>query len=334
MKQGSTLSYLHHDHLGSLVAATDPSGAEVGGAAWARYSPFGQLRLSGGTLPSDRLFTGQTRDNVLGAGVAGNDAYYFFQARYYDATIGQFQSADTALPTLDKGTADPRTLNRYAYANNNPLRLRDSSGHASEVPVEMLPVGPLVNLAAVQQHQSLVNIAPPIHVGPLVFTGGIGIVTPSITVKSDLGLSSLLINVQAARDSLIFAANSKKLRADIGRAQGDSLGPFHVAHHLVPGQLEHHPFVERASQVGWGFDTERNGTSLPNNRQTALEEGLPFQRGSHREYNDTVRQRLDSLEAGAQSSGIPDSAAATQLDHLADNLYFELTKADPGTRLP
>ena len=76
MKQGSTLSYLHHDHLGSLVAATDPSGAEVGGASWARYSPFGQLRLSGGTLPTDRLFTGQTRDNVLGAGNAGNDAYY------------------------------------------------------------------------------------------------------------------------------------------------------------------------------------------------------------------------------------------------------------------
>ena len=64
MKQGSILSYLHHDHLGSLVAATDPSGAEVG---WASHSPFGQLRLSGGNLPSDRLFLGQTRDNVLGA---------------------------------------------------------------------------------------------------------------------------------------------------------------------------------------------------------------------------------------------------------------------------
>ncbi len=133
MKQGSTLSYLHHDHVGSLVAATDPSGAEVGGAAWARYSPFGQLRLSGGSLPSDRLFTGQTRDNVLGVGNA-NDAYYFFKARYYDATIGQFQSADTVLPKLGTGPADPRTLNRYAYARNNPLQLVDPTGHMYDDP--------------------------------------------------------------------------------------------------------------------------------------------------------------------------------------------------------
>jgi len=97
MKRGSTLSYLHHDHLGSLVAATDPSGNELGNGSWARYSPFGQLSLGAG-LPSDRLFTGQTRDNVLGAGNAGNDAYYFFQARYYHATIGQFQSADVVAP--------------------------------------------------------------------------------------------------------------------------------------------------------------------------------------------------------------------------------------------
>ncbi|HUX88925.1 MAG TPA: hypothetical protein VMW65_18110 [Chloroflexota bacterium] len=65
MKQGAILSYLHHDHLGSLVAATDPSGNELGSGSWARYSPFGQLRTLSGSvvLPSDRLFTGQTRDH-------------------------------------------------------------------------------------------------------------------------------------------------------------------------------------------------------------------------------------------------------------------------------
>ena len=117
MKQESTLSYLHHDHLGSLVAASDPSGAEVGGSGWARYSPFGQLRLGAG-LPSDRLFTGQTRHNVLGSGNAGNDAYYLFQA------------ADTVVPV----NTDPkslRALNRYAYSLNNPLKLVDPTDHFS-----------------------------------------------------------------------------------------------------------------------------------------------------------------------------------------------------------
>ena len=62
MKQGDTLSYLHHDYLGSLVSATDASGNELG---WVRYDPFGSVRLSGGTVPSNRLFIGQPRGQTL-----------------------------------------------------------------------------------------------------------------------------------------------------------------------------------------------------------------------------------------------------------------------------
>jgi RHS repeat-associated protein len=121
MKQGSTLSYLHHDHLGSLVSATNASGTEIGSA---RYFPYGAQRPAGATgtnpsgLPSDRLFTGQTRD-------LGNDAYYFFRSRYYDATIGRFHIPDSVVP----GAGNPQALNRYAYALNNPMRLNDPSGH-------------------------------------------------------------------------------------------------------------------------------------------------------------------------------------------------------------
>ena len=115
MKQGSTLTYLHHDHLGSLVAASDANGTEL---CSVRYWPFGGLRVLTGTLPTDRLFTGQTRD-------LHNDSFYFFKARYYDATMGKFQTADSVVPDPTK----PAALNRYAYALNNPLRLADPSGH-------------------------------------------------------------------------------------------------------------------------------------------------------------------------------------------------------------
>ena len=118
MKEGSTLSYLHHDHLGSLVAATDTSGNELG---WMRCNPFGERRLSGGTLPTNRLFTGQPRDLM-------DDRLYFFQSRYYDSTIGKFFQADTASPHW----ANPQSLNPYAYALDNPMRLVDPSGHYSE----------------------------------------------------------------------------------------------------------------------------------------------------------------------------------------------------------
>jgi RHS repeat-associated protein len=125
LKQGSSLSYLHHDHLGSLVSLTDTSGTEQW---WGRYAPFGTLRLTGGLvpttqLPTDRLFTGQTRD-------LGSDAFYFFKARYYDATIGKFHTPDTVVPD----PKNPQALNRYAYAYNNPLKFVDPSGHASVDP--------------------------------------------------------------------------------------------------------------------------------------------------------------------------------------------------------
>jgi hypothetical protein len=70
MRNGAdgNIYYLHHDHLGSLSQITTSSD----GDQWAgRYWPFGGLRWSSGTLVSDRLFTGQTRD-------LGNDSFDFF----------------------------------------------------------------------------------------------------------------------------------------------------------------------------------------------------------------------------------------------------------------
>jgi RHS repeat-associated protein len=50
---------------------------------------------------------------------------YYYNARYYDATIGRFISADTVIQSLFK----PQTLNRYSYCLNNPLKYIDPTGH-------------------------------------------------------------------------------------------------------------------------------------------------------------------------------------------------------------
>ncbi len=55
---------------------------------------------------------------------------YFYNARYYDGTLGRFLSADTIVPS----PANPQSLNRYAYVLNNPLRYTDPSGHF-DVPI-------------------------------------------------------------------------------------------------------------------------------------------------------------------------------------------------------
>jgi len=49
----------------------------------------------------------------------------YYGARYYDATLGRFVSADTLVPSA----GNPQSLNRYAYVLNNPVRYTDPSGH-------------------------------------------------------------------------------------------------------------------------------------------------------------------------------------------------------------
>ncbi|MCL4500057.1 MAG: RHS repeat-associated core domain-containing protein [Chloroflexi bacterium] len=69
-----------------------------------------------GSVPTDRLFTGQRLDQT---------DLYFYNARYYDATIGRFVSPDTLIPN----PANPQSFNRYSYVLNNPLKYTDPSGY-------------------------------------------------------------------------------------------------------------------------------------------------------------------------------------------------------------
>jgi RHS repeat-associated protein len=114
-----TLYYLHSDHLGSTSVTTCGSGAcGTAGSVVARqwYYPYGAVRGSVGTLPTQRTFTGQYSDPP---------GLMYFNARYYSQTLGRFVSADTIVP----GAGNPQALNRYAYANNSPMVYVDPSGH-------------------------------------------------------------------------------------------------------------------------------------------------------------------------------------------------------------
>ncbi|MBN2074578.1 MAG: RHS repeat-associated core domain-containing protein [Dehalococcoidales bacterium] len=81
-----------------------------------KYYPFGVCRNSPENFPTDRLFTGQRLDDT---------GLYYYGARYYDASMGRFISADTIIPN----PANPQSFNRYSYCLNNPLKYIDPSGH-------------------------------------------------------------------------------------------------------------------------------------------------------------------------------------------------------------
>lgn len=77
------------------------------------YGPYGAGRYSSGSMPTAKGYMGQYAD----AASSGLDYYH---ARYYDAVLGQFASADSA------GDG----LNRYAYVRDDPETFTDRSGRS------------------------------------------------------------------------------------------------------------------------------------------------------------------------------------------------------------
>jgi RHS repeat-associated protein len=70
------------------------------------------MALCGWKPPAD---SGQRNESGIGL--------YYYNARWYDASLGRFAQADTIIPGGVQG------LDRYAYANNSPVKYSDPSGH-------------------------------------------------------------------------------------------------------------------------------------------------------------------------------------------------------------
>jgi RHS repeat-associated protein len=107
---GDTVIYYHTDAIGSVRMITDSSGVEI-----ARYDflPFGQRWPQPQNSSDVRQFADKERDLET--------KLDYFGARYFRAESGRFTSVDPIQGRL----ADPQTLNRYAYARNNPIRFID-----------------------------------------------------------------------------------------------------------------------------------------------------------------------------------------------------------------
>jgi RHS repeat-associated protein len=109
----------HKDWLGSSRLATTWAHAVYSKEA---YAPFGETYNEAGT--PDRSFTGQDQNVVNGSGGTG---VYDFLFRKYDPSAGRWLSPDPYGWNAVDQTA-PQSMNRYAYAMNNPLALTDPYG--------------------------------------------------------------------------------------------------------------------------------------------------------------------------------------------------------------
>jgi RHS repeat-associated protein len=116
----SGLSYIRHtDWLGSSRLSTTWNHAVYSKEA---YAPFGETYNEAGT--PDRSFTGQDQDVVTGSPATGVYDYLF---RKYDPSAGRWLSPDP-LGWGAVNQADPQSLDRYAYVENDPLSFVDPLG--------------------------------------------------------------------------------------------------------------------------------------------------------------------------------------------------------------
>ena len=112
---GTSRLYYLADHLGTVLLATDETGAVVGNQ---RYSPFG---ASWSASRDISRFLGRSPDEETGLIQLG--------ARYYSPMLGRFISADWyVLENPNKPHRIPQGYNVYSYALNNPLAFKDPSG--------------------------------------------------------------------------------------------------------------------------------------------------------------------------------------------------------------
>ena len=102
--------------LGSTSVAANTDGSLLSRQG---YLPWGELRFADGSLPGRYRFTGQ-------ASYEAEFGLYYYKARWYDAHFGSICQPDSIVPIASQGV---QALDRYAYANNNPVRYNDPSGH-------------------------------------------------------------------------------------------------------------------------------------------------------------------------------------------------------------
>ena len=115
---GSFKTY-HFDYRGSTTAITDINGNVTDTFA---YDTYGNLISRTGTSVVIFLYNG--RDGV----VTDNNGLIYMRARYYSPELRRFINADIIAGEISNAV----TLNRYAYANGNPVSNIDPFGLSAE----------------------------------------------------------------------------------------------------------------------------------------------------------------------------------------------------------
>lgn len=123
-----SVTYIHTDALGSVVAESDASGNVI---KRYDYEPYGAV--VGGQVADGPGYTGHVSDSATGLS--------YMQQRYMDPQLGVFLSVDPV--TVYDG--EILHFNLYAYAYNNPYKFTDPDGRCPQC-LWGAPIGAAVSI--------------------------------------------------------------------------------------------------------------------------------------------------------------------------------------------
>ena len=127
---GQDAHYYLFDGGMSVRALTDETGSVTDTLV---FDTFGNEVARTGSSDSPYGFQGEERDAT---------GLYYLRARYMDPSTSTFTSMDTYAGSL----SDPISLHKYLFANSNPVKYCDPSGHMSLV--ESMAVGAIIGALA------------------------------------------------------------------------------------------------------------------------------------------------------------------------------------------
>lgn len=113
MERSGVIYLYHQDGSGSITAITSQNG---GIAGTYQYDIYGNLQQQSGSVVNPYMYTGREYDADI--------QLYYYRSRYYDAESGRFVAKDHFFGFPE----NPLSLNKYMYAESNPVNNSDPGG--------------------------------------------------------------------------------------------------------------------------------------------------------------------------------------------------------------
>ena len=138
----NVIKVYHFDYRGSTVVVTDSTGAITDTF---EYDTYGKVIARTGT--SDIIFYYNGRDGVA----TDTNGLFYMRARYYSPDMRRFVNADI----LHGKISDSTSINRYSYANGNPVSFIDPFGLSSRDSSDLFTIEDIQKLQEIYEFLGL-----------------------------------------------------------------------------------------------------------------------------------------------------------------------------------